>query len=88
MARKNVILGVMDEINPVNIIEIFPKGGFHEDVLNLRVVNFGTVWKYMIEASNAKRQLSAPKPLVIGFNFFKSDNVMKIRACSQGNKLF
>ena len=63
LARKKVILGIMDEVNPPNITEIFPKDGFHEDLSNLPEVNFGTVWKYMIESSNAKKQLSTAKPL-------------------------
>ena len=88
LARKKVILGIMDEVNPPKITEIFPKDGFHEDLSNLPEVNFGTVWKYMIESSNAKKQLSTAKPLVKGYNFLKSGNVMKVTTCFQGNKWF
>ena len=70
------------------ITDLFPKGGYHDDLSNLPDVNFGTVWKYMIESSNAKKQLSRAKPLVKGFNFFKSGNVVKVSVCCRDNKSF
>ena len=88
LARKKVLLGVMDEVDPPHVTDIFPKDGFHEDLTDLPFVNFGTVWKYMIESSNAKKQLSTAKPLVKGFNFFKSGNVVKVTVCSRENKWY
>ena len=87
LARKKVLMGIADEINPA-ITDLFPKDGYHDDLSNVPDVNFGTVWKYMIESSNAKRQLSTAKPLVKGFNFFKSGNVVKVSVCSRDNKSF
>ena len=74
LARKKVLLSVMDEVDLPHVTDIFPKDGFHEHLTDLLFVKFGTVWKYMIESSNAKKQLSTAKPLVKGFNFFKSGN--------------
>ncbi|CAH3185351.1 unnamed protein product [Porites evermanni] len=88
LARKKVLLGVMDEVDPPHVTDIFPKDGFHEDLTDLPFVNFGTVWKYMIESSNAKKQLSTAKPLVKGFNFFKSGNLVKVTVCSRENKWY
>ena len=85
LARKKVLIA--DEINPA-ITDLFPKDGYHDDLSNLPDVNFGTVWKYMVESSNAKKQLSTAKPLVKGFNFFKSGNVGKVNICSRDNKSF
>ena len=42
----------------------------------------------MIESSNAKKQLSTAKPLLKGFNFLKSGNVVKVTVCSRENKWF
>ena len=58
LARKKVLLGLIDEVDPPHVTDIFPKDGFHEDLTDLPHVNFGTLWKYMIESSNAKKQLS------------------------------
>ena len=88
LARKKVLLGVMDEVDPPHVTDIFPKDGFREDLTDLPFVNFGTVWKYMIESSNAKKQLSTAKPLVKGFNFFKSGNLVKVTVCSRENKWY
>ena len=46
----------MDEVDPPHVTDIFPKDGFHEDLTDLPFVNFGTVWKYMIESSNVKKR--------------------------------
>ena len=87
LARKKVLMGIADEVNPA-ITDHFPKDGYHDDLSDLPFVNFGTVWKYMIESSNAKKQLSTAKPLVKGFTFFKSGNVVKVSVCSRDNKSF
>ena len=68
----------MDEVDPPHVTDIFRKDGFHEDLTDLPFVNFGIVWKYTIVSSNAKKQLSTAKPLIKGFNLFKSSNVVKV----------
>ena len=89
LARKKTSLGMMEEMNPTeNIKHSFPKDGFSENLADLPNVNFGTVWRYMIETIDAKRQLSTAKPLVKGYNFFKSGNVLTIKVCSKQNKWF
>ena len=42
---------------------------------------YGTLWKYMIESVEAKRQLSTAKLLVKGYNFYKSGHVLSLTAC-------
>ena len=60
----------MEEINSKELKEFFPVDGFTEDLTILPAISFGTIWRYMIEESDAKRQLSTAKPLVKGFIFF------------------
>ena len=74
LVRKKVLMGIADEINPA-ITDLLAKDGYHYDLSNLPDVNFGTVWKYMIESFNAKKQLSTAKPLVKGFNQVSSSLV-------------
>ena len=89
LARKRATLGEMDEVSPEKLIEKFPKDGFSElKNQDLPVVTFGTIWKYMIEAIDAKKQLSTAKPLVKGYNFYKSGHVSSVFVCLHENKWF
>ena len=55
LARKKAELGMIDEVNPEKVMENFPKDRFSElKCQEIPVVNFGTIWKYMIEAIDAK----------------------------------
>ncbi|XP_022809544.1 uncharacterized protein LOC111346525 [Stylophora pistillata] len=40
LARKKVLLGLIDEVDPPHVTDIFPKDGFHEDLTDLPHVNF------------------------------------------------
>ena len=42
----------------------------------------------MIEAIDAKKQLSTAKPLVKGYNFYKSGHVSSVFVCLHENKWF
>jgi len=82
IARKRAKLDVLDEIP-----SSFPSDGFLEDVSLLLEINYSVIWRYMIETCDAKKQLSTAKPLVKGFNFFKSGHVLSIQ-CQKLNDHF
>lgn len=79
MARVKAGLGLMEEINAKTLKENFPSDGFREDLSILPFISFGTIWRYMIEEIDAKKQLSTAKPLVKEYNFFKSGHVLTIK---------
>ena len=46
---------MIDKVNPEKVMEKFPKDGFSElKCQQIPAINFGTSWKYMIEAIDAK----------------------------------
>lgn len=65
----------------------FPSEGFSENLNVLPQIHYGVIWRYMIETCDAKKQLSTVKPLVKGFNFFKSGHVLSIK-CQKLNDHF
>ena len=87
VAKKKAKLGILDEISPPTLKCSFPTEGFSEELSALPEVSYGTIWRYMIETCDAKKQLSTAKPLVKGFNFFKSGHVLSIK-CQKLNDLF
>ena len=83
--KKRAELGLLDRQEP-QLSENFPKEGFNNDLGSMPNVSFGTIWRYMIDAVDSKRQLSTAKPLVKGFNFYKSGNVHSILHLKQSGK--
>ena len=79
LARKRAKLGLLDKITPAKLPSSFPSDGFLEEVSLLPEINYGVIWRYMIETCDGKKQLSTAKPLVKGFNFFKSGHVLSIQ---------
>ncbi|CAH3108065.1 unnamed protein product [Pocillopora meandrina] len=77
-----------DEINAKKLKENFPVDGFTKDLNILPAISFGTIWRYMIEESDAKKQLSTAKPLVKGYNFFKSGHVLSIKCRESDGKFY
>ena len=69
LARVKAGLGLLEEINARTLKENFPSDGFTEDLSILPFISFGTIWRYMIDESDAKKQLSTAKTLVMGYNF-------------------
>ena len=59
-------------------IKSFPSEGYSTDLSRIPKVNFGTIWKFMIDSIEVKRQIATAKPLVKGYNFFKSNHVLSI----------
>ena len=66
MAEVKVELGPMEEVNAKQLKEEFPVDGFTADLSILPALSFWSIRKYMIEESDAKKQLSTAKPLVKG----------------------
>ena len=64
--------GLMKEIDNNKLNVNFPVDGFTSDLSILPAISLGTIWRYMIEENDAKRHLSTAKPLVKGYNFYKS----------------
>ena len=72
---------------PATLPSSFPSDGFSENLSVLPQINYGVIWRYMIETCDAKKQLSTAKPMVKGFNFFKSGHVLSIK-CQKLNDHF
>ena len=85
LLRKKVELGVIEQEEP-QLAQSFPKEGYKADLKGLPNISFGTVWRFMIEGVESKKQLSTAKPLVKGFNFFKSGHVLYIGYLHESGK--
>jgi hypothetical protein len=84
LLKKKAELGVLENTEPV--ASTFPKEGFKCDISNIPKLTFGTIWRFMIESVECKEQLSTVKPLVKGYNFFKSGHVLFISHLSEKGK--
>ena len=82
LARKRAELGVIEEVEP-ELKTTFPTEGFSEKMEGLPEITFKTVWSYMVASMEAKRQLSTAKPLVKGYNFYKSGHVLTVKSCTK-----
>ena len=56
----------------------FPTEGYSTNLSKIPKVTFGTVWKFMIDSMEFKKQLSTAKPLVKGYNFFMSNHILSL----------
>lgn len=75
--KKKAQLGVLDNAEP-ELSPTFPKEGFSCDLSGMPKITFGNIWRYMIDCVEVKKQLSTAKPLVKGYNFYKSGHVLFI----------
>ena len=82
--KKKAELGVLENNEPVT--SSFPKEGFNCDISGLPKLTFGTIWRFMIDTVECKKQLSTAKPLVKGYNFYKSGHVLFISHLSENGK--
>ncbi|XP_015769847.1 PREDICTED: uncharacterized protein K02A2.6-like [Acropora digitifera] len=73
--KKRLKLGLEREVEPVINVE-FPSEGFQVGVSCLPKIGYSQIWKYLIEEVEFKKQLSVEKPIVKGYNFFKSGKVL------------
>ena len=58
VAKVKAGLGLMEEVDNNKLKVNFPVDGFTSDLSILPATSFGTIWRYMIEENDAKRQLS------------------------------
>ena len=84
LARKKAQLGILERHIP-DCTALFPTTGFTETLQGLPQITFKTVWTYMVTSVGAKKQLSTAKPLVKGFNFYKSGHVFTVKSCNGDN---
>ncbi|KAK3753046.1 hypothetical protein QZH41_001200 [Actinostola sp. cb2023] len=84
--KKRLELGLDEEISPLTD-EAFPIDGFRVGVSDLPKVGYAQIWKYLIEDVELKKQLSVEKPIVKGYNFYKSGKVKGVFSKSE-NGLF
>ena len=87
LLHKKAQLGVLEEEEP-QLSQSFPKEGYKPELKHPPKVSFGTVWRFMIEEVESKKQLSAGKLLVKGFNFFKTQHVLYIGQLHKNGKHF
>ena len=74
LARKKAQLGILEVVEP-DAKTCSPNEGFSENLEGLPEVKFETIWTYMVACLDAKKQLLTAKPLVKGYNFYKSHNI-------------
>lgn len=73
--KKKAAAGLLDQTSPADVSS-FPTEGYSTNLSKIPKVTFGTVWKFMIDSMEFKKQLSTAKPLVKGYNFFMSNHVL------------
>ena len=59
-----------------NVFSILPK------------IRYSNIWKYLIEDVELKRQLSTEKPIVKGYNFYKSGHVLQAFVKREGSTFY
>ena len=87
LLKKKAELGALEETEP-DVQSTFPKDGFKCEISGIPKVNFGTIWRYMIENVEFKKKLSTAKPLVKGYNFFMSGHVLFLSHLHENGKHF
>ncbi|XP_046864347.1 uncharacterized protein LOC124458362 [Xenia sp. Carnegie-2017] len=68
--------------------EAFPMSGFQTDLSILPRVRYANIWKFLIDDVEVKKQVSTEKPLVKGYNFFKSGNVQHVLSQTRNGLYF
>ena len=76
LAKKKARLGLCENISPKSPDE-FPREGYNNDLSDVPVVDYNIIWKFMVQNVSGKGT-SAAKPLIKGYNFFKSGHVVKL----------
>ena len=85
LAKKRLEFGFAEELHP-EVNENFPSTGFECGTTNLPRISYRNIWKYLIEDVELKKQLSTEKPIVKGYNFYKSGHVLQIFSKKEHNK--
>lgn len=87
LAKKKQKLGAVNEVDP-ELNEKFPSSGFQCGISELPRIAFGHIWKYLIEDVELRKKLSTEKPIMKGYNFYKSGHVRQIFSKKEGDKCF
>jgi hypothetical protein len=77
LQKKRLRLGLDNEVSPLTD-ERFPDDGFQVGISGLPKIGYCHIWKYLIEDVEYKKQLSVEKPIVKGYNFYKSGKVLAV----------
>lgn len=76
--KKKAELGLLSK-NKDNVpleLKQFPDKGFEVGLSRIPTIGYSQIWKYLIEDVELKRQLSVEKPIVKGYNFYRSGKVL------------
>lgn len=84
-AQKKAALGLVAHSS---LEETFPTAGFKTDLSILPRIRYVNIWKYLIDDVELKRQLSTEKPIVKGYNFFKSGHVLQAFVKKDGDMFY
>ena len=76
LAKKKARLGLCENISPKSPDE-FPTEGYNDDLSDVPNVDYNMIWKFMVQNVSGKGTSTA-KPLIKGYNFFKSGHVVKL----------
>ena len=82
MQKKRLKLGLIQEVSPTCNAE-FPADGFQVGISCVPRMGYNHIWKYLIKDVEFKKQLSVEKPVVKGYNFFKSGKVLGLYSQSK-----
>ena len=85
--KKRLKLGLIQEVNPTCNAE-FPADGFQVGISCVPRIGYNHIWKYLIEDVEFKKQLSVEKPIVKGYNFFKSGKVLGLYSKSENGLVY
>lgn len=85
--KKRLKLGLIQEVNPTCNAE-FPDDGFQVGISCVPRIGYNHIWKYLIEDVEFKKQLSVEKPIVKGYNFFKSGKVLGLYSKSENGLVY
>lgn len=73
--KKRLKLGLEKEISPLTDSN-FPTDGFEIGISSVPRIGYSQIWKYLIDDIEFKKQLAVEKPIVKGYNFYKSGKVL------------
>ena len=83
IAKKKAQLGLYENISPESL-KGFPSEGYTDELSDVPHVDYNMIWKFMVQ-NVAGKGTSTAKPLVKGYNFFRSDHVVKLEKISNLN---
>ena len=83
IAKKKAQLGLYENISPESL-KGFPSEGYTDELSDVPHVDYNMIWKFMVQ-NVAGKGTSTAKPLVKGYNFFRSGHVVKVEKISNLN---